>query len=248
MSEESRRHLRAQTLKPLRAVLLPVPALLTGICTACRSGSDVNARLCGPCRQAERTLGALPTIVPITMSENLSQLHAVLRGYKDSFNAQERERKTRQLAALVATFFESHAACVGAFDLLVTVPSARRDSTSAIVSRIGSLTNRREAVLHPTRSLDHRDYDASAFRVDTTVRGRTVVLLDDTFTTGSAIYSAAAAVQAAGGEVVSGVVIGRHVNDWATNAPIMEWLRDLPWLETECCICGGAHPPGRLPL
>ena len=182
------------------------------------------------------------------MSENQTQVHAVLRGYKDSRDPGERARKTLQLAALVATFFDAHEACVGEFDLVATVPSLLRNAPAQIVNQVRSLRDRRKDLLHLSRRVGHQKIDPAAFEVVGDVTDQRIVLFDDTFTTGSAIYSAAAAIESCGGLVVCGVVVGRHVNEWPTNALLMEWLRPLPWREDECCICAGARPLGQLPL
>lgn len=46
---------------------------------------------------------------------------------------------------------------------------------------------------------------------DDAVAGKNVLLIDDTWTTGAAMQSAAAALKGAGASVVAGVVIGRHL-------------------------------------
>jgi orotate phosphoribosyltransferase len=43
------------------------------------------------------------------------------------------------------------------------------------------------------------------------VRGSRVLLLDDTYTSGAAVQSAASALQMAGAHVVAAVVVGRYV-------------------------------------
>ncbi len=85
-----------------------------------------------------------------------------------------------------------------------------------------------------------RVLDPDQFSVTEDVGGKRVLLLDDTFTTGAKLFSAAAALRSAGAEVVGPVVIGRHVQtSWAPSQEMMSWLADRRWDESRCCRCGG---------
>jgi len=70
--------------------------------------------------------------------------------------------------------------------------------------------------------------------------GESVLLIDDTWTTGASAQSAAAALKAAGAGAVAAIVVGRHVNrDWHDNddrlkklAGRFEWTRCV-WCDSQ---------------
>ncbi len=63
-----------------------------------------------------------------------------------------------------------------------------------------------------------RSYSPLRYFAFAELAGARALLIDDLWTTGSSAQSAAAALRAAGAEVVAMVVIGRHLNrGWAQN-------------------------------
>jgi orotate phosphoribosyltransferase len=71
----------------------------------------------------------------------------------------------------------------------------------------------RSSVAVPERTFDARKYDVAR-----TLGGEAVLLIDDTWTTGSGAQSAAAALRGAGAGPVAAVVLGRHVKrGWREN-------------------------------
>ena len=87
----------------------------------------------------------------------------------------------------------------------------------------------------PSRTGSARQYEPAA-----NCRRCSVLLIDDTWTTGANAQSAAAALKRAGAGAVAAVVIGRHVNrDWHQND---RRLRTTPAvrLGIGCALCRGA--------
>ena len=71
-----------------------------------------------------------------------------------------------------------------------------------------------------------REFDPRRFEVTRRLSGESVLLIDDTWTTGASAQSAAAALAEAGAGAVAAVVIGRYLNrDWHEND---RRLRALP--------------------
>jgi len=67
-------------------------------------------------------------------------------------------------------------------------------------------------------TVQDRTFDARKYDVVRALGGESVLLIDDTWTTGSGAQSAAAALRQAGAGPVAAVVIGRHVKrDWREN-------------------------------
>jgi hypothetical protein len=76
----------------------------------------------------------------------------------------------------------------------------------------------------------------------TAVYGRHVVLIDDTWVTGSHLQSAAAALRQAGASRVTGLVLARRLRpDWGTNAAYIAERLARPYDVAMCPV--GGHTP-----
>lgn len=123
------------------------------------------------------------------------------------------------LRAMLLVFLRDHGAC------LWRAAGTARPTHLAVVP-----TARGRPGTHPLRALAHgylacpwaaltarpadeqvRDLDPERFRA-VPVRGARVLLIDDTWTTGSSAQSAAMALRAAGARSIVTVVLGRHVS------------------------------------
>jgi hypothetical protein len=173
-------------------------------------------------------------VVPVALYRPGDPLHAVLRRYKDAPATAARRYFGGVVVALLDGFLATHGACLRSavedgWDAVCVVPSARRATASsgpagsavahpfeAVVGRIAALAAypRIRLVCHRL-TVDHLVPDAGASAVDADVRGRRVLLLDDTWTTGAHARSAAAALRGAGAGVAAVVVAGRVVDPTA---------------------------------
>jgi predicted amidophosphoribosyltransferase len=228
-------------LAPLRSGLIPVPATNQGrVCEICHTGIDGDYVRCSRCEQA-RYLD-MPEVLPIAMSVHLGLLHAHLRGYKDNLDTAVRSRMALRLAALVSVFMANHQRCLGEWDYVTCVPSARRVAPAAIVSHLRVFEHRYNQVLAAADRHGERAVDPGRFAVSGTVRRDRVLLFDDTFTSGAGIFSAVAALREAGAEVVGPLVIGRHIrSDWEPSQALLDWLAQRKWDEHRCARCGGEY-------
>ena len=86
----------------------------------------------------------------------------------------------------------------------------------------------------------HR-FDLERYEALADLRWHSVLLIDDTWTTGANAQSSAAALRAAGAGPVAAVVIGRHVNrEWHRNdRRLRELERPFSW--SRCALCAGAE-------
>jgi len=172
------------------------------------------------------------------MSLHGELLHHHLRGYKDDKLPAVRSRMSARLAALLAVFLRFHTACVGDFDSVVLVPSGRRAALQAILDRLPGLRDRGLPALRFRRS--DIQFSPDRFSLMRGVQGERILLLDDTFTAGGSMFSAAAALRAGGGIVVTQLVLGRHVRpNWPPTQEMLEWLKGRPWDEARCARCSG---------
>lgn len=214
-------------LERIQPGLVPIAAGQPGVCGTCRSGADGDDR-CWRCRRED-----IVPVLPISMSVHNEALHQRLRLYKDGHLHQRREY-TLELAALLVLFLRHHLKCLGGTpDLVVTVPSTRRDAVKGIVDQVGWLTER-----HTSLSAVGTK-DAPQFDVDGDVSRKQVLLLDDTFTRGRSITAASRALSGAGAASIRALVIGRHFHpDYDTSVGLWECLKQHTWSLDRCGICG----------
>lgn len=198
--------------------LLALPAIRAGVCATCRNLIAPGYRRCFRCSHQP---DHLDSFAPIALSLHGGALHHALRGYKDAVSRELRDTFADVLAAILWRYLHRHESCIGAatgagaFDVVATIPSKRtsRDAVEALTARVGPLEDMRRPLLTATRreTPPHR-YDANTFRSQRDVVGASILLVDDTWTTGATAQSAAAALRAAGASRIALVTIGRHVN------------------------------------
>jgi hypothetical protein len=219
------------------------------VCSDCFNLTDGFSR-CYACTHGGRSLDAM---VPISYSIGGEQLHHALASYKRLTGAPARHF-TLELAAVLWRYLVAHEPCLAravglsAFDLVTTVPSSERgreemhplhrlvaDCVVPVRDRYERLLERSVAVAIPHRFTPDK-YEARRQLAD-----RSVLLIDDTWTTGANAQSAAAALKAAGAGTVAAVVIGRHVNrGWRHNDGQLRSLAQ-PFDWQRCALCDAAE-------
>jgi len=224
--------------EPYRNFLLnPLRPSDADVCEVCLTFTDGYPR-CYPCGHSRVVTRS---VLPISYSPHGGQLHTVLAGYKRRTDETAR-RFTLQLAAVLWRFVSLHEACLarsagagGRFDLVTTVPSGDpvRDDTHPLRHIVGSLVtptrDRHERLLRRSGTeVDPRTVDSGKYNPTRDLEGASVLLIDDTWTTGANAQSAAAALELAGAGPLGILVIGRHVRPDFQNNDAR--LRALPRL------------------
>jgi hypothetical protein len=261
---------------------LSVPPVGPGVCAVCHGPARDGRPECWCCRAVSSALGGdavgCPRVVPIGLCRTGDGLHSVLRGYKDAPAISARRHFASRLSSYYAAFLHAHGACVAGaadstWDSVAVVPSSARGRHRcgrsgeprpghplvSVVGAVASLAVLDRIVLAPGAApVDHLAPDPAAFAVSGGAQGRKVLLLDDTWVTGARVRSAAAALAAAGAEVVAVVVAGRSVGA-VDKAPVPSLARWWQWAEDRdrrsplergpCCLADCAHrgpesPPG----
>lgn len=204
------------------------------------------------CYACEHGGTALAAMLPITYSIGHEQLHHALAGYKRSGGRVSRHLAV-ELAAMLWRFLDRHEACLASaagtdrFQVVATVPSSDRmrdheHPLKVVVGELVGLTrDRYDSLLYRTGTVTEAHvFESRRFAVNHLLAGESVLLIDDTWTTGANAQSAAAALQAAGSGTVAALVIGRHVNrDWGRNDQRLHALPPFDW--DICALCTGAH-------
>ncbi len=199
------------------------------MCRLCCGPAPGTDRACFACRLIARRLGvALAPVFPVWLCPLPGPLYTVLLGYKEAPLEEARIRFSSIVRSLFADFLHAHAACVGAAagggpQIVLPVPSSHRPDGSPL-ARVDGLAPRVEAAFPGARWLPqlvvrtgepvgHMHPSSRAFVVVPSLRpataGRRVVLLDDTYVSGSRAQSTAASLRRAGASSVVIVVLGR---------------------------------------
>lgn len=153
------------------------------------------------------------------------------------------------LGCLLATFLEGHIGCLevafGTFDLLTVVPSygGTRDGLDHMKYLHGSLATwtgpwdldllvKTRPERAPRRSVAP---DLFAARGDLT--GRRILLVDDTYTSGATVASAAQALRGAGAKRVAALTIGRQLNPGSNGGQeLIARTATRPFMPDTCAV------------
>jgi hypothetical protein len=215
------------------------------VCETCFNLTHGYSR-CYACSHGQNWLDAL---APISYSIAREQLHHALASYK-RLSGEPARRLSAELAALLWRHLSGHEPCVASaagvaqFELVSTVPSGirERDEQHPLRQIVGELVgptrDRHERLLERSDAeVPPRTFALNKFRARRALNGETVLLIDDTWTTGASAQSAAAALKTAGAGAVAAVVIGRHLNrEWHENDERLRRLtRPFDW--TRCPLC-----------
>lgn len=214
-------------------------------CDVCHGFRDDGGAICSSCRLTTRQVtNPIMTVVPIATTAWDTQLHTILRRYKSDYTRHpDRQLMRIRLAAAVTWFLRQHRTCIGEWNAIAVVPSSVRTPPHPLSTVIDISSYLRGQQIAPLvlGADPPRKRRASNHGYETTqdVTDMRILLLDDTFTSGASVQSAATTLTSAGAVVVCAVVIGRFVNpEWADNEPLWEELAQRHFDWNTCCI----HP------
>ncbi len=153
-----------------------------------------------------------------------------------------------QLAALYSRVLHEHGTCIRAkagmdWDTVTIVPSSGArtgphplENVVSMAPAVGPLY--RPLLARGAEAITHNQASDGGYQVTTPVAGRRIVLVDDTFTTGGRVQSAASALQRAGATVVAAVVAGRIINPtYGTSEALWAKQRAKAFRFDQCCLC-----------
>lgn len=234
--------------------LMLAPRAGPGVCTTCFNLTDGYER----CYACASQPNEIDVVAPISYSVAHEQLHHALASYK-RLGGEVARRLGIQLAALLWRYLDAHERCVARaagtehFPIVTTVPSGEHERDGDhplrwIVGEVVGPTRERHArLLRRTRaSVAPHVFHAEKFIALRPLNGDSVLLIDDTWTTGANAQSAAAALRAAGAGPIAAVVIGRHVNrEWHQNDRHLRAL-EQPYDWRHCTICAPVEMRGTL--
>lgn len=233
---------------------VPVPQLgAEGSCDVCHSAPNPGYSTCYSCSTTTVQVShPCKLVVPVSLSEPFGQLHHVMKHYKnEALDAATRNGFVNQIAALIARFLHIHRSCIttagGPWDTVTSVPStsgrAGEHPLETAIKRAPGIGSEFEPLLVPGPvPLAHTQADDKGFTAVPEATGRSVLLVDDTFTSGARSQSAASALHLAGATVVAIVPVARIVNpEWSGSvADLWNRSRARSYDFSYCCV--GAHP------
>lgn len=230
--------------------LLPGP----GVCQVCRGPAGPGYPTCRPCHGTRSVLGGAvaDVVVPVSLALKGEQYANELWRYKNVTGPQRHYFRTG-LAAVLWRFLAAHEACVAhrcavpGFDVVATVPSTGGREThplrTMVADMIGVTRKRHRDLLWATQKAGELGRTASSARYTSSpLWGEHVLLVDDTWTTGNHVQSAAAALKAAGAGSVAVIVLGRHLNiDYGDTSAHIEQARLRRFSWDVCPVRPWAH-------
>ncbi len=195
----------------------PTLARAPGACRICGDATAFGYGLCLSCRAVALALGR--PLVPVTAIRVVSPesgLYRALRQYK-SGEPSVAHRQEQRLTAILDAFCRRHlpALAPGGLDLSVVVPSARAQRPpphplARVVASAAHLPPHRDVLGAGPGMADHRQPALDAYQADPCVAGKRVLVVDDVYTSGAHLQSAAATLHDAGAASVVALVIGRY--------------------------------------
>lgn len=208
---------------PFRYIYTQVPPIGPGVCDVCHGAPGAGWTTCYSCNDTiSQVSRPVRLVVPISLYSIPSQLHHVLRNYKDDRDPVARAEFQFQIAALITRFLTDHANCIRAaggsgWDVITTIPSsggrAGPHPLESTIRKSSLLVSQFQALLAPgPAKMHHNQARDDGFTIQDSVQGRSVLLVDDTFTTGARAQSAASGLQLAGARVVAIVPVGRVIH------------------------------------
>jgi glutamine phosphoribosylpyrophosphate amidotransferase len=185
-------------------------------------------------------------VIPISYYETPSPFRERMHDYKESPDPSTRYAESRIVGGILARYLDefgdSLADRFGEWDAVVPVPSTKNPPPSALTQALAAdfsdFVDPLEWLTRGTGQMKFTVASESGFVPTTNVEGASVLLIDDTYTTGARLHSAAHALQAAGAKLVAGVVVARKINPIAKYYAVDLWQRqsaisfsftDPPW-------------------
>lgn len=236
---------------PYIGTLTAPPPSGDSVCDVCHGAPNPGFSRCYSCSQTTaQVTHPVELVVPISLYEIPGQLHHVLRNYKDGYTQEIRSALRPRVAALLWRFLSTHEehlveAAGAEWNIITSVPSSgEREGPHPLESAIALAPPLAEHY-QPTLergdgSLGHNSASDTGYVVAGDVTGGNLLLVDDTFTSGARIQSAASALTLAGANVLAAVPIGRVINPAFNAATVALWeaARATPFDFDVCCLEG----------
>ncbi|WAB80796.1 hypothetical protein OVN18_09480 [Microcella daejeonensis] len=198
-------------------ILPPIPDHV--VCRWCRGLLAGNVDSCFNCVENAAALdGVLQPVVPISLYSKPSALRDWLTFYKDDGDTLADPAAGRAVSRIVGSFFASSSDWLRDLEIdgCMVVPSTIRKPPHplAVLLEATGVVNYPTlgGLRRTTSALGHNRPNRLAFEADGDLAERSVLLIDDVYTSGARAQSAAFALRSVGANVAALVVVGRRYN------------------------------------
>ena len=208
---------------------------------------------CFRCQQHRATAGIADVVALLAYGIDRTQSGILLRHYKDDVSAEAGAHHARVIRRLLYPGIVKHQTCIEKrvgkpVSARVTVPSLNRrpgvHPFTAIASAMKAVDDGL-ALVAAAGAITDRVVSAGQFQLIPTQKlsGRHILILDDTWTTGSNTQSAALTLRRAGADHVSVMVIGRWLSPtYGNNAEFIRTRLRRDYDPGVCPVTGGQCP------
>jgi hypothetical protein len=221
-------------------------------CLVCTAPVDRYSN-CWRCSQSASLPGLADVVAPLTYAVAGSQSAAMLRHYKDDLNVGVRFQHLRIINWLLYVGIALHQVCIEA---VAGQPITSRLAVPSLRGRIGlhpflaltqdmGATDRSPQLIAAPQATEDRLINDQQFQLTppADLTGQHVLILDDTWTTGSRAQSAALTLRRAGAQRISVLVVGRWLDpDYAGNALFVQTMCRPDYDPRRCPVTGGSCP------
>lgn len=224
-------------------------------CDVCGTPVSTGWRDCRACQLRRSIVGTADLVAPLAYCIEGEQSYEVFRGYKDSRYPAVREKHMEVIERMLFLAFVLHRRCIVRqmgqnIDYYVAVPSLRGrpgiHPFAQVMADAGLTQDSPQLVAAPDAKSDERITSADQFVLPsgTDLSGTHVLIIDDTWTTGSHTQSAALTLRNHGASVVSVMTMARYLRpSFANNAAfIKNRLHGRDYNPNICPVTGAECP------
>lgn len=238
-----------ETLRRRSRVYSPEPPGQPGVCAVCRGPAGPGYARCYQCAR-HQLLGPdllADAVVPVSYAVKGTEFSADLWRYKSSRAAASAVAAARtSLLALLLAFLHDHGRCVwrqaglAAPGYLAVVPTGGgRPGSHPLLELAAPFVRLPRAKLVTGLGYQARDPDETRFQAERVRPHADILLLEDSWVSGSSAQSAAAALKRAGARRVVVIVLGRHLDPADRfGARLATRVAETPYDQGRCAVHG----------